>query len=191
MEKVIEKFNLYDLMGIWGPGVIAITYFYFTSHEFLLSIMHGMGISRGFLSDNQIIAISCTVIAYMVGVLLHEAGKLLIDPILKSSTAHLDGFSDYESKRNAIRFSKDIDLSRIDKYHSVYALSKSLSVCFAIHEVLIISQWVVFVAISYWQIIIDFLLVLLLFERAHRFYKEWVTSILAVYDLRVKDKSSD
>lgn len=33
MDKVLEKFGIYDFLGIWGPGALTVTYYVLTMHD--------------------------------------------------------------------------------------------------------------------------------------------------------------
>lgn len=230
MDKVFEKFGIYDFFGIWGPGAITVTYYYFTLHQFLLNIFEEFGIAQINLSQGQRIIILYSVGAYLAGVILHEIGKLIADvlpwfnintvnerirkkvykkkPCLnpwaiikynyqyscRQNNIDFEKGSYFEKAVNRIKYNKDnISTKRIDKHHSIYALSRSLCLCFLGHIVLLLAS--VFLSenhsnINWWWIVIDLCLLMLFFIRTYRYFLSWIKNVYTQYSFIIRNKQS-
>lgn len=79
MGSLLEKLGLYDFMGIWGPGAICVTYFGMTLYQPIVELGASMGLSSIEVSSNYILLILYTVVAYIVGMILNELGRVLAD----------------------------------------------------------------------------------------------------------------
>lgn len=79
MDKVLEKFGIFDWMGVWGPGAIAVTYYLFTAHSFFCELFAKLNISLSGISEGYLLIFLYTAVAYTVGVILHEIGKIIYD----------------------------------------------------------------------------------------------------------------
>lgn len=77
MDSIFSKFGKFDFMGIWGPGAIAVTYFLFTLNQPLDDFMAFCGITNPDLSDTYLMILLYTAVAYTVGVIVHEFGRIL------------------------------------------------------------------------------------------------------------------
>jgi hypothetical protein len=226
MEKVFEKFGIYDFMGIWGPGAIAITYYIFTSYKFFDNLFKSLGISTNDISESCMLIIIYTAISYTAGVILHEIGKVIYDlfkwfdsekityfninfktkPRLRTFSrikydynktidmAKKNNISlksiisqnsiSFEKARAALKYASNIDTKRMDMYHSIYALARSLSVAFAIHILLIlISLLPCFTTINCLLLIVDIMLVFVFYLRAYRYFISWIKNTYVQYFL--------
>ena len=79
MDGFLGKFGIYDFMCIWGPGAITVTYFYFTMKKSITMFLNFIGIVNPDISENYLLLILYTMVAYFVGVVLHEVGKLIVE----------------------------------------------------------------------------------------------------------------
>ena len=79
MKELLDRLGFYDFLGIWGPGAIAVTYYIFTLPTFLQRTLGFLGVSNPEILSGNMLVILYTAVAYMVGVVLHELGKLLCD----------------------------------------------------------------------------------------------------------------
>lgn len=234
MDKVLEKFGIYDFMGIWGPGALTVTYYFFTLRPFFLSAFEKVGISKGILTSNQIVWILYTAVAYVIGVILHELGKLITDSIpifdIRGFTNRISDFKKQISKNkrdkkclfkpfknikievlsafdqnnipynrnniegfekalNDLKYNNNVNTRRIDTYHSVYALSRSLLLCFAINFVLLIIDCSFTERLLNWPIITtDVLLCILFFIRAYRYFHSWVKNVYVQYYYEIRER---
>lgn len=298
MDSIFNKFGIYDFMGIWGPGAIFVTYFSLTLHDPILYFLRSNGVSNPGFSDSHLVIIVYTAIAYMVGVILHELGRLFADVfnIFRATqvnlaptntekensckSAHKNFFEKItkglrnrifnfgknclkkifaiipkklkksgekfkkfisvckkhfkkiicgmilnklknfflrlflfreirrksiqkinsiisDEERTAVTFEKAIStikfknlpsLSQVDKYHSIYALARSLSLTFLLH--LFASLFFVYYphntadysfTISFWYYICDCVLAFLFILRAYRYFYSWVKSVYIQY----------
>lgn len=84
----------------------------------------------------------------------------------------------------------NINTSRVDTYHSIYALSRSLTLTFLIH--LFLSLIVLFrgFAISFWYFFIDTVLAYLFFIRAYRYHYFWVESVFIQYYMHTRKRKN-
>lgn len=81
MNTIFEKFGIFDFMGIWGPGVITVTYYLFTIKTFFTELFSYFKIPFWGLSEKYLIILLYTAVAYTVGVCIHEIGKIIYDLI--------------------------------------------------------------------------------------------------------------
>lgn len=88
MDKAFEKHGIYDFFGIWIPGAITVTYYLFTLRVFFYHFFSRLRIEQNGLSGNFLLIILYTAIAYLVGVILHELGKIIVD---KTSFMQISG----------------------------------------------------------------------------------------------------
>ena len=120
MDSIFNKFGIYDFMGIWGPGAIFVTYFSLTLHDPILYFLRSNGVSNPGFSDSYLFIILYTAIAYMVGVVLHELGRLFADVfnIFRASQVNL-GPTNTEKQRSCKSahksFLEKITLKRLRK----------------------------------------------------------------------------
>lgn len=163
MDSIFQNFGIYDFLGVWGPGAITVTYFMFTLHDWIVNVFKVLSIDQMNLSQVYIIIILYTAVAYFIGVILHEVGKIIwnipfdrlknkvkfkeynpICPIRKieektvdaiTTTIDLDEFyeTSFDKAISYLKYNNNISTKRIDLYHSVYAFSRSMLFSFAIH----------------------------------------------------------
>ena len=219
MDKVLEKFGIYDFLGIWGPGALTVTYYVLTMHDCFLSFLNWLGLSIGFLSQKYIFILLYTAVSYAVGVILHEVGKIVfglfpffhagyIDKIMqkkmsdhpklphkiiqcecvKSINQNIPAFNandiKFEEAISVLKYDNAINTRRVDTYHSVYALARSMFLCFFVH----IFMYGIGVHLNgtakislFAVIIIDLALALLFYIRAYRYYWSWIKNVIIQY----------
>lgn len=207
MDKAFEKLGIYDFFGIWIPGALTVTYYLFTLRDFFYHLFSHLRIEQNGLSGNFLLIILYTAIAYLVGVILHELGKIIVDKtsfmrisgINKSVTKDkqpfylklpnmkkirseytqaliqndiiIDDLVDFDKAISYLKYNNTINTKRIDTYHAVYALSRSLCLCFLGHSVLLTLNLIISychnwsIKPSGWIIVIDIVLLLLFFIR--------------------------
>lgn len=90
MDKAFEKLGIYDFFGIWIPGALTVTYYLFTLRDFFYHLFSHLRIEQNGLSGNFLLIILYTAIAYLVGVILHELGKIIVD---KTSFMRISGIN--------------------------------------------------------------------------------------------------
>ncbi|MGN0621074.1 MAG: hypothetical protein ACI4I9_04325 [Porcipelethomonas sp.] len=76
MNSVFEKLGIYDFMGIWAPGAITVTYYLFSFYIVVNRIINESGISAKYVH-----ILLFTAVAYILGVIFHEIGKIIVDCI--------------------------------------------------------------------------------------------------------------
>lgn len=213
MDGIFGKFGLYDFMGIWGPGAIMLTYYLFTLYDKIKGYIDGLDIVFPAFDQLYGFILLYTAAAYILGVILHEAGRIILDAMrfgfvkVKSIVDKKPEISkklkifltwigshcfeeeqrdsvgiSFEEARSYLRFSGGIDTRRMDTYHSVYALSRSLSVGVFAHLVLAVC----FVGSSELLrrlIIIDCALLALFVIRAFRYRRYWIKYTFVQYEL--------
>ena len=217
MDSIVEKFGLYDVMGIWGAGALTVTYFLFTSWNYLVVFLSKFGITNPIQNELYLIIILYTAVSYFIGVILQEIGKVLIDIIPMFDLRKADNFLNdkttgkglFKKIYNAfakevqetipkanrsdisfykaysyIKHSGNTNTKKIDKYHSVYALARSLSLCFFTHFLFQGVSWLWLSAPSFPSLVImstDLLLVVLFMERSYRYFNSWIREAFVQY----------
>lgn len=85
MDKVFENIKVYDFLGIWGAGIITLIYGILSYAAILQdNIMHYF---RDFQSDYSLLIIFIlSVLAYLIGTLIHEIGKWVYTMVLQPDT---------------------------------------------------------------------------------------------------------
>ena len=220
MDGFLGKFGIYDFMGIWGPGAITVTYFYFTMKKNITMFLNFIGIVNPDISENYLLLILYTMVAYFVGVVLHEVSKLIVERLNSFEIQKIKRFA-YNGTRHkgigchiknhykeaiesniideeeykelnfdrtlcCLKYTNNTGTVRIDKYHSVYALARSLAVCFMSHIIIcLISAMVENNASREVSSIIMFDLVLffIFLERTYRYLCLWIESTFIQYYL--------
>lgn len=219
MDKVLEKFGIYDFMGIWGPGAITVTYFYFTMKNSFAKLFNFLNITLPNVSEGYVLLIFYIIVAYVVGVILHESSKLIAESLsgfniqeikkLAYNGDEIHGRVGYRIKKEykeaiessihnenqyqqmkfdeAISYLKYVNkmgTARVDKYHSVYALARSLSLCFMSHIIIYLSSAMIENNISNATcvvIIFDLIVFLIFWERTYRYLCAWIKNIFIQY----------
>lgn len=82
----------------------------------------------------------------------------------------------------------NINTSRVDTYHSIYALSRSLTLTFIIHLFLSLIAHFSGSAISLWYFFIDTVLAYLFFIRTYRYHYFGVESVFTQYYLHTRKR---
>lgn len=225
MDKALEKFGIYDFMGIWGPGAITVTYFYFTMHDVLTCCMGFFHVIPPHISESNKLLILFTAVAYVVGAILHELGKFVVERdmlfeyknaqktvrpddqshkglfyyisqenerIMRAAIPDItDDALDFDKAMSNLKYRDTTGTSRIDKYHSIYGLSRSLTICFIIHAFSGIMAIVIWNDIAYIPgIALDCVLALLFWVRTYRYYCSWIRNVLIQYHFFTSDFSN-
>ena len=225
MDSIVEKFGIYDVMGIWGAGALTVTYFLFTSWNYLVEFLSKFGITNPIQNELYLIIILYTAVSYFIGVILQEIGKVLIDKITVFNLEKADNFLNDEVTDNGlfkkiykafarevqetipkdkrpdisfykansyIKHSGNTNTKKIDKYHSAYALARSLSICFFTHCLFQGASWLWLSAPSIPSLVImstDLLLVMLFMERSYRYFNSWIREVFVQYYVLTKIKN--
>lgn len=93
MDKALENFGIFDFMGVWGPGAITVTYFYFTFQSVFKQCMEFFGVADPKVSEPYYLLILATAVAYVVGVILHELGKFIVERLELFNTDKVKGLA--------------------------------------------------------------------------------------------------
>lgn len=80
----------------------------------------------------------------------------------------------------------NINTSRVDTYHSIYALSRSLTLTFFIHLLLSFIALIDGYTISFWYFLMDTVVAYLFFIRTYRYHYFWVESVFIQYYLHTR-----
>lgn len=222
MKEFLDRLGLYDYLGIWGPGVISLTYFLFTLQAPLRKLFQFMELENPGFERGYLVFILYTVIAYMIGVILHETGKLFSDHFLRLTPEKcMKNAYKYEKTgkffggiRNdfatsveenipeeayrkitfhqanyGLRLSRKADKQKIESYHAVYALSRSLFLCFLLHP-FAVGVALIAGSATYWNalimIVLDIFLIILFLIRTVRYYYSWIKNLVIHYYMECK-----
>lgn len=224
MDKVLEHFGVYDFMGVWGPGALTVTYFYFTMQDFFSNVLFYLTLPK--LSEGYALLILYTAVAYVVGIILHEAGKLItersdrfrfetikmrvyngeltsqgpfgrIDKEYKTAIKSVIPEAEYDSMEfdsaiACIKYEGNIGTKRVDKYHAIYALSRSLTLCFGAHAIILWGTALIgrgYTSATPVMIAFDVIMVGILWIRTYRYFCMWVKNVFLQYHF-IKSKST-
>lgn len=78
MDKVFKNFGLYDFFGVFGAGICSLTYFILTYCFFYYNeVMNILTAIKEF--NSFVLGVTIVVLAYFLGILLHEMGKYFAD----------------------------------------------------------------------------------------------------------------
>lgn len=80
-----------------------------------------------------------------------------------------------------LKYRSNKHTSRIDTYHSIYALARSLTLMFLMHSLALLISFVQGYPISIWFFLSDLILTLLFFIRSYRYHHFWVESVFTQY----------
>lgn len=105
MDGIFGKFSLYDFMGIWGPGAISLFYFSFTVNDHITSFLESCNITWPSLSETPLLILLYTIVAYIIGMVLHELGHWFSGGMIAAK--HL--FDKIRGKRNRSGVCRDIN----------------------------------------------------------------------------------
>lgn len=220
MDGFLGKFGIYDFMGIWGPGAITVTYFYFTMKKSITMFLKFIGIVNPDISENYLMLILYTMVAYFVGVVLHEISKLIVERLNSFEIQKIKSFAYNETRHKGIgchiknhykeaiesnildveeyqrlnfdraicclKYTNNTSTVRIDKYHSVYALARSLAVCFMSHIIICLVSAMVENNASREVssiIMLDLVLFFIFLERTYRYLCLWIENTFIQYYL--------
>lgn len=208
MDSLFKKLGIYDLMGVWAPGAIISVYSAFTLKLISSKVMEVLEIS-----NKTALILLITVVSYLIGVILHEVGKLFTSRFDKSfnfklmnisgcmnrgpfkriyydyfkSINNTMGKKHYESLRFEevylkLKYTDKIDISRLNKYHSIYGLSRGLFIGIIFHIVIcLISIHFVKVPIHHSILIVDVILAFLFLIRTKRYFYDWIKNAYIQY----------
>lgn len=227
MDGALGKFSLYDFMGIWGPGAISLFYFTFTLKMPIIKLLNACNLEFPSLSENALLILLYSIVAYIIGMTLHELGHWLcgilitikhllkkpIDTIkqlrlfvdikhffmttdeildearLKYDSSETTKCASFDDILTLLKRNASSGTLRIDKYHAVYAMARSIMIMAMVHFC------VVYIASSYGYYIspfisyLDIVIFLMFFIRTCRYYSHWVETV-CVLGLKISDKPS-
>lgn len=218
MSGILDKLGLYDFMGIWGPGVICVTYFNFTLHDLFLKIFTAFGLSAFEISSQYLLLLLCTVVSYVVGIVLNECGRLVADifglfraesiqsqtiipekpcpiHIFKSirfryQSAIRDSIPDSEyhtfnfnTARIHLNYISNTSQSFTDTLHSIYAMSRSLSLIFMLHGCCSVLFILSGASLSLIVPLFDVSIGIIFFYRTYKYYYAWIQNVFIRYHL--------
>lgn len=224
MKDFLNKLGLYDYLGIWWPGAISVTYYLLTLQSPLRKLFQFIGMEDPGFKQGHWVIILYTVIAYMIGVILHETGKLFSDCVLRlrarkcqnnaynptKSSIFFRGIRNdfatsieetipegvykritFHQANYGLRFNRNADKKKIESYHAVYALSRSLFLCFLSHsiaECFAVSAAYVTGRNALFMIIMDIILMILFGIRTVRYYYSWIKNLIIHYYFECKSE---
>lgn len=216
MSGALEKLGVYDFMGIWGPGAIAVTYFWCTMRNTIQAVFNYLEIAIPINEELYKLVILYSAVAYMIGVVLHELGKIITERTklfnittvqhcslckfshcsfgkkireeyndMVSGTIPNDVYASmtFHKAVNKIKSNEKIPTKDIDKFHSVYGMSRSLLLCFLIHAIakliacLFGGAEVITIRVNLTYFLIDIVLSVFFFNRAYRYFCSWVRTV--------------
>lgn len=225
MNSAFEKFGIYDFMGIWGPGALTVTYYLFTLRASIDVVLSYFDIDLSGIPIKSILIILYTAGAYLLGVVLHELGKIIIDAfpcfclsdintriyqkdikrcpkillLKRIKYEHQQAHKKYGIVVNRdnkavefekaicfLKYDKNVSTRRIDTYHSVYALSRSLCLCFLSHLIIVSHT-----TQNLYLLFTDLILVFLFFIRTYRYFHSWVKNVYIQYYTTVASKHNE
>ena len=217
MSGALEKFGIYDFMGIWGPGAIAVTYFLFTLEETIEATFLFFEIKMPIKEELYLLIILYSAVAYVIGVIMHELGKLLAErtEIFKTTTvekiaygnAIFGGFGwrikkeykniienticacayrtfEFNRALSYLKYTDNVSTKRVDTYHSVYGMSRSLFLCFSLHALVELVILLFKSQTDFYRVVIvfiDLVLAYLFLNRAYRYFCAWIRNVFIQY----------
>lgn len=234
MDQVLGYFGIYDFLGIWGPGAIMVTYFLCTMKNNISSFLKFLNIELPSISEKYILLMLYSVVAYVVGVILHEVGKFIVGRIqrFKIERVKQNAYSEkildsenilnrkifyainleykriiektipdkelycqieFDKANNYLKYTYKGGTGKIDKYHSIYALARSLSLCFSIHLLAYSFAMLISGSLTQWcfMAVFDMLVALVFWVRTYRYFCSWIRNILIQYYLVFLEKKED
>lgn len=228
MEGFFGKFGIYDFMGIWGPGAITVTYFYFTMKKSITMFLNFIGIVNPDISETYLLLILYTMVAYFVGVVLHEVSKLIVERLNSFEIQKIKSFAyngtrhkgigchiknhykeaiesnildegeyqklNFDKAMCCLKYTNKTGTARIDRYHSVYALARSLAVCFMSHSIICLVSAMVENNASREVssiIMLDLVLFFVFSERTYRYLCLWIENTFIQYYLLNANSGSE
>lgn len=193
MDGALKKIGIYDFMGIWGPGAITVAYYSFSLGSPIKEFLCKFNIVQFNLSEKYTLLLLYTAIAYIVGIVLHEVGKLLKIIIDKLWPERKSKYNDdkFGNAARYLKYTQGIDTHQYDTYHSVYALARSMCISFVVHIVILFiclfTNYInvyTFIFFSY----LDKFLAILFFCRTYKYYKMWIKHTFLQYEFHKKQK---
>lgn len=124
MNTIFEKFGIFDFMGIWGPGAITVTYYFFTIKPFFTELFSYLNMPFLGISEKYLIILFYTAVAYTVGVCIHEIGKIIYDLI---PLFDLDEITYFHAKKSTKRSLIPLCKIRYDYNHTIDSITNENS----------------------------------------------------------------
>ncbi len=163
MGDIVNKFKIYDVLGIWLTGIISLAYYLIAT--IIMFNYDFWGLLKSFNSDYSILFIFMfLIIAYLFGTVEHEIGKWIADGSKKYNVKNItdvktkclihhksvDNFNErIEQLNNNAFYKRDKGKTTfdeansyfkhlgktdlIDRYHSFYGFSRGLFVGFVFY----------------------------------------------------------
>ncbi len=217
MDKAFDKLGLYDFMGIWGPGVIFCVYFSFTFNNITASIFERLSINETVECILIYVGVAyfIGVVLHEVGkkfadtfpyffdfrrysrletLKLKKKNKCFFTPrslqyryvqILTECKA-LPTVS-FDEAYSLIKFTKDIDCRRVNVYHSVYGLSRGITVGLFFHLILTVIDCIYLRKLNY-LVFVDSVLIYIFFCRTVRYFINWIMNVYLQYHIIKEEK---
>lgn len=142
--------------------------------------------TRIILDVVEILCNKINAVKSLVNTIQYVLGKLLGEYKERKDLVDFDKEL-FRQKRSRMKYDKGVDMRRIDLYHSVYALSRSLTLSFFIHFIMVIACKPHFLSVER-IMIVDGILVIVFFERAYRYYRSWIKNTFIQYRLIYGEK---
>ena len=194
MDKILDRFGLYDFFGIWGPGALTLGYTLVTAPSLCRAVIDWLGFSPSGLDQSFLWLLLFSAGAYLVGLILHDITKILFDwlPGLKRNdivAAQLKANKTITERLPSMgevivyvnQYLPD-RMGRIEQYHANYGMSRSLWLAFTVHGFLLLF----FEPINGGLVLIDLLLSVLEIATAEHYYRAWAKNVYILYDLCMK-----
>lgn len=206
MEGIFNKLGIYDFMGVWAPGAIFCAYCNFTFNSqlqklFLSDTSHYILLYTG-------IAYLLGVIFHELGKFIADIIKPLFDFNKYSCLEKLKLRNDknshwfiprsfqynyrkilfdcnaipsvpFDKAYTTLKYTKDVNLQRVNTYHSVYALSRGILIGVIVHLCL---SFVFHTSNLMFYIIFDVFLICVFFCRTVRYFINWVMNVFIQYN---------
>lgn len=193
MGEALKKFGIYDFMGIWGPGALTVAYYSFTLGKQIQMFLNHSDIVELSMSERYTFLLLYTAVAYTIGIILHELGKILKLIMNKCWHEKSEKYTDEEFGIAAryLKYTKEVDTHQYDTYHSVYALARSMSFSFLLHLctilVFAVAKSIGICALIFW-VFADIFLASLFYYRAYKYYKMWIKHTFFQYNFYTRQK---
>lgn len=108
LDKVFEKIGIYDIMGLWMPGVIITTYGVLTLQSVVEWVYKTFKIASFGLEPKAIYVLMFSVVAYTVGTVLHELGKIIFEIFEPLNLQKISYFGGIANRPTGLKIIKQI-----------------------------------------------------------------------------------
>lgn len=203
MEKPFEHVGRYDFWCIFGSGIIVVVTWIIN----VLSLENNFMIAIGEIAKQQadwslLLIFILVVVGYFVGIILQTVAKIIFGFIKRFRFEKALRCSDFLSNQynsnyhmKQIDFDKQYDYlkhigktKRIDVYHSLYGMSRSLFIGVILLTIVLIPVYKSSLVKFLWIIGVNSILAIFLFIRAKMYFDRWINYVLVEFELCMKDK---